>query len=118
MKSFKWLFLLLLICSFCAAVMAACDDDDDDNDAANGGTDDDNADDDVLGNPNYMSECIAMQQECWDLDAATAEELCQDYLDLEQACSAGAAERFIDCLDGNCDNWDDCAATWEDEINC
>ncbi|MDP8225574.1 MAG: hypothetical protein P9L99_19595 [Candidatus Lernaella stagnicola] len=114
MKSLNWLAVLLALCLFASVAVVACDDDDDDDD----NNDDDSAGDDDDGFGDGMDRCISLQMECFGFDQSAALLVCEEYYNLEQPCSKGATEIFLNCVGTDCSNWDACATAWEDAINC
>ena len=104
---------LVLVCG----LTAACDDDDDDDDDND---DDQGDDDDFASGPgdDLQSFCVSYGLACFGVDEATAGELCQEYVELEQECAPGATQRLFECTGNDCELWDECAEAWEDEINC
>jgi len=117
-RSLFWLFLIAAL-SASAVLAFGCDDDDDDDD----NDDNDDADDDDDDNFNstdgsVLGTCIAYYIDCFGMDAGTAEEICQELLDIEQTCAPGATERLFECTGADCSLWEACTHAWEDEVNC
>ncbi len=118
MKPRNIFWLITLFAMIISGSMIACgdDDDDDDDDDDNPSLDDDADDDDVDA---AFDACVGTVMTCYGFDAATANELCTEYYDLEQQCDAdGATDDFIACVGNDCDMWETCATDWEDAINC
>jgi len=116
-----WLYGLALALAASLVWMAACGDDDDDDDDDETENDDDADDDDAsFGSPgeNLMSFCTNYVDACFDVGQTAAAELCEEYIEIEQECAPGATERMFECTGSDCDKWDECSATWEDEVNC
>ena len=117
----KWLAILILICVSLTMAFFACEeeeDDDDENDDNDDDDDNDSAgdDDDNLGSG--MDQCVSLEMKCFGFDESAALLVCEEYYNLEQACSQGATDTFLDCVDDDCNSWEDCATAWEDAINC
>jgi hypothetical protein len=99
------LLIIVIFCALLLVTVVACGDDDDDDD-----------DDDDFGSG--MDQCISMEMKCFGFDASAALLVCEEYYNLEQACSQGATDTFLKCVGTDRANWADCAADWEDTINC
>ena len=95
----KWALLLVVVClALSLGTLAACGDDDDDDD------------DDTVNTPceSYFILCAYQTHE-------EATDSCASYDEFDDECFLDAAVDLFACIGTDCDNFEDCAAQYEDD---